>query len=114
MAELAKGASVVMVGCKLPNGIILSHPKHPKFTVTLAGVHSSKIIGATYAITEVDAEFWKAWKAANAEFTPFKTNAIFEGSTRQDVADMAGELEKEKTGLEPLSRETLGVTKATV
>ena len=37
-----------MVCCKLPNGIVLEHPKKEAVRVMLYGVNSSKIIGSVY------------------------------------------------------------------
>lgn len=99
----------ILIGCRLPNGLILQHPES-KAKVTIAGLHSSKIIGAKHITTEVDAEFWAAWKAAYAsDFKPLKTGAIFEAASASAAESKAKELEKEKTGFEPMAKEALGV-----
>jgi hypothetical protein len=92
----------IIVGCRLPNGLVLTHPKSGE-TVTLAGLHSSKIIGATHVSTEVDSDFWEAWKASMGNnFTPLKTGAIFEARSETDALAKAKELRKENTGFEPM------------
>jgi hypothetical protein len=100
----------VLVGCRLPNGIILTHPKDPKQTVKIAGTYQPMTDSGIhypprpYATTEVDAEFWSAWKAAYTGYPPLKTRAIFEARNEQEAAAKARELEKEKTGLEGLPK----------
>lgn len=105
-------AETIIIGCRLPNGIVLSHPKNPKLLVTLNGSNKSLVIGADYATTEVDASFWTAWKLANKEMTVYTSNAIFEATSVKNAADTAKELAKEKTGFEPMTHgdmENMGV-----
>ena len=97
----------IIIGCRLPNGITLSHPKNPKQIVTLNGLNKSLIIGANHVTTEVDSAFWTAWKAANKEFTPYATNNIFEATSVKNAADTAKELTKEKTGFEPMTHDDM-------
>ena len=106
-------AESIIIGCRLPHGITLSHPKNPKQLVTLNGLNKSLIIGATHATTEVDSSFWAAWKAATTDFTPYKSNAIFEASSVKDANALAKELAKEKTGFEPREQTAPGIEKAT-
>lgn len=100
-------AETITIGCRLPHGIILSHPKRPKQLVTLNGLNKAVIAGSTHVTTEVDAAFWGAWKVANKEFTPYATNNIFEAASASDANALAKELEKEKTGFEPASHEDM-------
>lgn len=104
---MAKGT--VVIGCKLPHGLVLSH-KGVK--VTLEGMNKSKIIGATYVTNMVDAEFWAAWKLENKDFQPLKSNSIFEASGVRVAEDKAKELVKEKTGFEPMPKEVPGIKPA--
>jgi hypothetical protein len=92
----------IVIGCRLPNGLALTHPISGE-TVTLAGLHSSKIIGSTHVSTEVDADFWEAWKAKYKDFQPLKTGAIFEARNESEAISKAKELRKEKTGFEPMA-----------
>jgi hypothetical protein len=101
--------NVVYIGCKLPHGIILEQPKNPKHKVEIQGLNKVSIIGAPYKVNEVDAEFWEQWVANNKEYGPFKSGAIFVAKTEPDLKAVAKELQKEKTGLEPLDPKSHGV-----
>lgn len=98
-------AKTVIVGCKLPNGLVIEHPTNKAISVELAGVNSAKILGSTYGTTEVDGDFWDAWAAANADFAPFKSGAMFVARTIGDAAAIAKEQAEIETGLEPLKQE---------
>ena len=102
----------VLIGCWLPHGIVLRHPLKQGVTATLLGLNSSKIIGATFITTEVDSEFWAAWKLANPAFSPYTSNAIFEAKSESHAAGMAKEFKDEKTGFEKLDREAFNVQPA--
>lgn len=101
--------ATVLIGCKLPHGLVL-RLKDTK--VTIDGMNKSKIVGATHITTEVDAEFWTAWKAAHKDFQPLKSLSIFEATGVRDAEDKAKELEKKKTGFEPLKKDAGGVKPA--
>lgn len=110
-------AKIVVVGCKLPNGIVLEHPVDPQIKVELKGTNSETIIGTGYSSTEVDGDFWELWAAQNKDFPPFKSQAIFVAKSGNDVAAKAQELKDETTGLEPMrtdgkDRRASGVKKA--
>jgi hypothetical protein len=99
----------VIIGCRLPHGLVLEHPLQKDVKATLAGVHSSKIIGATFVITEVDSELWELWKSTHATFQPLTSGAIFEARNESEAAGKGKEMKKEKTGFEPMPQESLGV-----
>lgn len=105
-------AKTVVVGCKLPNGIILDHPLDPSKKVELAGLNKARVIGADHATTEVDGEFWEAWSMVHKDFAPVKSGAIFVARTVEDAAAKAKELAKEKTGFEAMPQEAQGVKPA--
>jgi hypothetical protein len=97
----------IIIGCRLPNGLVLTHGNS---SATLAGLHSSKIIGATHVTTEVDAELWEAWKTLmGKDFAPLKTGAIFEARNETEALAKSKELRKEKTGFEPMQQDAAGV-----
>lgn len=102
---------MVLIGCKLPHGLVLTHPANPKIQVTLRGLKDSKIIGADYITTEVDAEFWAIWKLSYTDYAPVKTGAIFECKTAEDAVKKSKDASK--TGFEPLAKESLNVKTAT-
>lgn len=95
-------AKTVKVCCKLPHGIIIQHPLDAKNTVVLLGKNKATIIGADYAITEVDGDFWADWYAVNKEFAPVVSGAIFAAEAKEDVKAKAAEFKERKTGFEPM------------
>lgn len=89
----------VLIGCKLPHGIILQGTAGQD--VKLNGMNTSLVAGG-FGLTNVD-EGEAAYLFAQYEnFGPFKSNAIFYNNSDSvaDVAAMARELEGEKTGFE--------------
>lgn len=109
----------VLIGCRLPHGIIISHPNpESKLKATLAGTFSAKLFGpngapiASYVTTSVDQELWDAWKVAYRDFAALRNGAIFEAKSEQEAKVKAAELRKEKTGFEPLNPDSHGVKKA--
>lgn len=96
----------ILIGCRLPNGMILTHPQNSEMKVTLKGNSGEKLDSGlflppkAFATTEIDAEFWAAWKAAYVGFPPLKNRAIFEARNEQEAAAKAKEMAKEKTGFE--------------
>lgn len=95
-------AKTVIVGCKLPHGITLEHPMNPQVTIGLAGINKAVIIGAGYATTEVDGDFWEQWLAVNKEFPAVKSGAIFVAKSAADVVAIARETAEVETGFEPM------------
>ena len=104
-------ASKVIVGCKLPHGIILEHPVDPSKKVAIGGLNESKVIGATHVHTEVDADFMEAWVAFHKSFPALKSGAIFIAKDRDAAEGKTRDMEKVKTGLEGMSQEAMGIKK---
>jgi len=96
-------SKLVIICCRLPNGIILEHPSDATKKVELHGTNKVSIYGAKYFMNRIDSEFWDAWKVANKEFHPFKSGSIFEAATVEDCKSKAKELSNEITGFEPMS-----------
>ena len=100
----------VIIGCRLPNGLILHDPRNKSNVVKLAGTFLPKTDSglyyppSSYATTEVDAEFWAAWKAAYVGYGPVKTRAVFEARSEQEASAKAKEVSKERTGFEQMSQ----------
>ena len=105
-------AKIVVVGCKLPHGITIEHPMDPTKTVELKGKNKSLIIGAEYATTEVDADFFEQWAAVNKEFPAVKSGAIFVAKNAAEVAAVASEFKDRKTGFEAMDPKSHGVKPA--
>lgn len=111
--------ATILIGCRLPHGLTIKHPNPDvKASVTLAGIHSSKLVkrdgtpAADHAVTAVDLELWDAWKTVYHEFAALKTGAIFEAKNSQEAGLKAKELRSEKTGFEPVDPKSLGVKPA--
>ena len=105
-------AKIVVVGCKLPHGITIEHPMDPAKTVELKGKNKALIVGAEYATTEVDADFFEQWAAVNKEFPAVKSGAIFVAKSAADAAAMAAEFKDRKTGFEAMDPKSNGVKPA--
>lgn len=100
-------AKTVLIGCKLPNGIVLEVEGRQ---VEIDGLNKSVIIGSTHVTTVVDADFWDKWKSQNATFSAFKNGAIFEAATPNEAAAIVKDTSE--TGLEPMPQETKQIKKA--
>jgi hypothetical protein len=107
----------ITIGCRLPNGLILELPG--KAPVTLKGQNSAQegrpiilLTADDCGYTDVDADFWQAWKAAYKGFAPLENNAIFEAKNRNEAVSIAKELKDEKTGLEPMPQTSGEIKKA--
>lgn len=95
-------AKTVVIGCKLPHGLILELPTDTAKTVKLNGRNKALIVGADYATTDIDSDFWDMWFALNSDFPAVKSGAIFVAKSAQDAAAMAKEFAERETGLEPM------------
>ena len=102
----------VIVGCRLPHGLIIENPLNLAEKATLRGLNSTLIIGATHATTEIDADLWAAWKAVHSKHPAVTSGAIFEAGNQRDAEAKAKELAKEKTGFEPMPQSAEGVKPA--
>lgn len=111
--------SKVTVGCRLPTGIILRLDKGDgtETQVELKG-QNADMNGAIFiqpthcGYTEVDKDFWDEWVAKNADFPAVANGAIFAEATESKTRSAAKERAKERTGLEGVSTDGNGVTKA--
>lgn len=92
----------VLIACKLPNGLVIEHPNNPSHKVELNGRNKSIIVGVDYGLTTVDAEFATAWFAANKEYAPVKSCAIFMASNVDDATAIGKEMTNVLTGFEGL------------
>lgn len=95
----------IIIGCKLPNGLILELDDK---RVILNGANSAIIIGG-HGITEnVDADFWAAWLAKNKGMSFVKAGHVFAHEKPANVAAQAKERASEKTGFEGANPEAPG------
>ena len=107
-------AKNIIIGCRLPHGIVLENPKDPRIKVELKGLNSLLVIGSTFYANNVDADFWAEWKNFHKEFPALKSGAIFEAQTEVDANAKAKELKEEKTGFEALPQTGADGVKAEV
>jgi hypothetical protein len=99
-----------LVGCRLPNGFVLHHPKDRNQFVKLAGTNEAGSNGLylapkQFTLTAVDSELWAEWRTAYVGFEPLKTRAIFEARSEQEAGIKARESENVKTGFEGTAKE---------
>lgn len=119
---MAEGKTIT-IGSKLPISIVLKHPLNGSKTVTIRGLNSAQCgtngqpIQVPYMTSEIDADFWSAWKLGNNHpdkpFRPFASGAIFEAKTPEAAQKVYREREEEATGLEPARSSVFGVKTAT-
>lgn len=109
----------MIVGSKLPNGLVLKHPDKPEVTVLIRGKSAAPRMKpngppmiVSYMTTEVDSEFWETWKAKHSNFAPLKSGAIFEAKSPENAKAMAKATEKLRTGFEPRNQTADGVKPA--
>jgi hypothetical protein len=108
----------ILIGCRLPNGLILRHPDPARkgATVKLRGANEAQVksvvIGETFVTTPVDADFWETWKKVYSDYEPLKKGAIFEARNEPEANGKGRELTKEKTGFEAMAKDALGVKEA--
>jgi hypothetical protein len=103
--EKANGTTMVVVGCKLPNGLIMEVGKvgDDRYTqVRLRGTNDSNIVGG-YGLTEVSKEFWDEWFKKNKNLSFVKKGFVFAHGDMASARDVAKERTLELTGLEPLN-----------
>lgn len=111
-------SKTVTIGCRLPNGLILEIAG--KGQVELAGQRQAQarspiilLSEDDYGVTEIDADFWEAWKKqVGPDFAPLKSQAIFEAADEKSVKSRVRELAKEKTGHEAMPQNAKGIEKA--
>lgn len=117
-------AEKIVVGCKLPNGIVLELPGKPRVYIkgsaveiglpserrTVQDLRTPAILApGGFALTcDVDADFWKAWSTAYADMEVLKKGLLFAMPKQQDAAAHAKDMAKERTGLEPIDPDKMG------
>lgn len=106
-------ASHIAVCCKLPHGLIISHPMDYDKRVELKGKNKAAIIGSEYGTTMVESDFWEQWIALNSDFPAVKSGAIYTAKNAADADAIAKEFKDRKTGFEGLVPKSHGVEPAT-
>lgn len=99
----------VLIGCKLPHGLQLQLADKPDIVV-LNGQNQNGyskdmyVPPVPYGETEVDADFWNAWKKENAGLDFVKNGLVFEAPVGKPAELAAKAKDTDKTGLEPLNQ----------
>lgn len=101
-AKYTKSATVI-VGCKLPNGVIMELGNK---SVEINGANSSHVVGGHGITYDVDAEFFSAWMKAHEDRDMVKNGFIFAHEKAAETKAQAKEQEENNTGLEPINPET--------
>ena len=96
----------ILIGCKLPHGLQLQVTERPE-VVVLNGQNQNAIDRDFYVPTtpfgetEIDNDFWQAWKKENAGLDMLKNGLIFEAPVGKPAELKAKAKDAPKSGLEP-------------
>lgn len=97
-------SETVIVGCRLPFGVQI---RFKDKTVSLNGANTSRVIGGDCGYTEVEKDFWEAWKEINQKKPIMLSGAIFSSSDKKSAKEKAKEFKDRMTGFEPLPQDAL-------
>lgn len=104
-------AETIVVGCKLPNGLVV---EQDGYTVTLNGANSSNVVGG-YGLTEgVDKDAFAKWMEVHKNQPYVKNELVFAQAKANSAQSKATENASVKTGLEglPQDKPAPGIEKA--
>lgn len=102
--DKANGTVMVVVGCKLPHGIVLEAGRYgdPNYTrVRLNGSNSARVVGG-YGLTDVSRDFWETWYKGHRNLGFVRDGFVFVHGDEASAAAHAREQAGKRTGLEPL------------
>lgn len=105
-------AETVIVGCKLPQGLVLQvGDKRVRLRGSACYIQPNPkrkfqnprpedmVLADT--VNLVDKDFWEKWKKqVGRDYAPIKSGAIYEAKTKADIAAMAVDLESVVSGFE--------------
>ncbi|WP_336281107.1 hypothetical protein [Cronobacter dublinensis] len=104
-------AETIVVGCKLPNGLVV---EQDGYTVTLNGSNSSNVVGG-YGLTEgVDKDAFEKWMEVHKNQPYVKNELVFAQAKANSAQSKANENASVKSGLEglPQDKPAPGIEKA--
>jgi len=107
--ERAQSTKMVVVGCKLPNGLYceLGKPGEEGYRrVRLNGANSSQLIGGA-GLTDVSEEFISEWLKKHQHLSFVRQRLIFVGADVNEASAQALDRSKQTTGFEALARDNL-------
>jgi len=104
MSDTSNASNMVIVGCKLPNGLHLDlkNKDGEKVRVTIAGANASRIIGGYGMTPNVSAEFMAEWFKRNAKHPAVVNKEIFIHGDEASARSIAKEHAEVVTGLEAI------------
>jgi len=94
----------VNVACKLPNGLIIEHQGKRQ---ELKGANTSELING-FGVTQVDADLFNGWLAANKDLPAVKNGLIFAQASEASIKAQTRDHEAQETGLEGIDPENPG------
>lgn len=98
------GTQTVVIGCKLPLGLLCELGKvgdEDHHVVRLNGSNSARIVGG-YGLTTVSKDFWDAWFKDHRSMDFVKKGFVFAHGDEASAIDHATERAGEANGLEAL------------
>lgn len=102
--DKANGTAMVVVGCKLPNGLIceLGKPGDDNYTrVVLNGANASQVAGG-FGLTSVSKAFWESWRDKHKRLDFVRKGLVFMHTDMASAVDHAKDSAGLRSGLEPL------------
>lgn len=102
--DKANSTKMLVIGCKLPNGLIMELGKvgdSNHRTVRLEGSNAARLVGG-YGFTRVSEEFWTEWEKKNRHLSFVRQGLVFAHADQASAEDHAKDGAPVKTGLEPL------------
>lgn len=100
--------ATVLIGCKLPHGLQLSLVGKPEVQVILNGQNQHAkgkdyfVPLTAYGETEIDNDFWQAWKKENEGLDMVKNGLIFEAPVNKPTELSAKAKDTAPSKLEPI------------
>lgn len=92
----------IVLGCKLPHGIILELPNRKGKRYTLRGTNAARIVGG-YGITPgIPKSFWDEWLTLNGDHPAVRNGSVFPEKNVERAEAKAKEMRRVRTGLEPI------------
>lgn len=97
-------SEVVIVGCKLPHGLILElkRPNGDVERVTIAGMNNKRIVGGYGLTPNVPKEFWDTWLKKNHRHAAISNGTLFIHTDGKSAESMAKERRDVTSGFEAI------------
>lgn len=103
--DKVNSGQTVVIGCKLPNGIIAEVGKQGEThhtVVRINGANAATIVGG-YGLTTVSKDFWDAWLASHKQLEFVRKGLVFAHGDQRSAESHAQETSGTKSGFEPIN-----------